>query len=235
MTSLAEQSWPEIAADDPPLLIVPVGSCEQHGPHLPLDTDTRIAVAIASAFASIFEATDNARAMVAPPIAIGASGEHAGFPGTLSVGNAVLEAMLVEIGRSADWSAGVVFVNGHGGNLGAVRAAVETLVGEGRRALGWSPRIRGDAHAGRSETSLLLAIAPSLVRLERAEIGNTGNIASLMPTLRSSGVAAVSANGVLGDPTGANAGEGTALLASCLADLTEAVATWRSLRPSRPS
>ena len=222
MTILADSTWPDVAAA-PPLLLVPVGSCEQHGPHLPLDTDTRIAVAVAEAFV----ASTDLRAVVTPSIAIGASGEHAGFPGTLSIGNAVLEALLTELGRSADWSAGLVFVNGHGGNVTAVRAAVDTLVTEHRRALAWWPNIRsGDAHAGRTETSLMLAIAPLLVRLDRFEIGNTEPIAALMPSLRSGGVIAVSGNGVLGDPTEASAANGAALLAGLVEDLADSVQAW---------
>ena len=66
----------------------------------------------------------------------------------------------------------------------------------------------GDAHAGRTETSLVLAIAPELVRLDRAEPGCPTPLAELLPALESGGVRAVSANGVLGDPAGASAGEG---------------------------
>ena len=111
---LGDATWSELDGRSPrPLLAVPVGSCEQHGPHLPLDTDTRIAVALAEGLVGSFEP---GQVMVTPPLTITASGEHAGFPGTLSVGAAVVEAMVVEIVRSADWSSGVVLVNGHGGN-----------------------------------------------------------------------------------------------------------------------
>ena len=73
----------------------------------------------------------------------------------------------------------------------------------------WSPRSPGgDAHAGRTETSLMLAIAPDAVRLELAEPGCTEPLESLLPRLRAEGVRPVSANGVLGDPTGASADEG---------------------------
>ena len=79
---LAELSWPDVP--EPSVLVVPLGSCEQHGPHLPLDTDTRIADALV---ASLVERVGvDQRLVVGPTIGIGASGEHASFPGTLSIG-----------------------------------------------------------------------------------------------------------------------------------------------------
>jgi creatinine amidohydrolase len=215
---LAGRTWTDVAAARPALLVVPLGSVEQHGPHLPLDTDTRIAAALARRLAEA-----RPEVVVAPPVAYGASGEHQQFPGTLSIGTAALTAVLVELGRSADGFAAVLFVNGHGGNADAVRAAVARLRAEGRRASAWSPSVPGgDAHAGRTETSLLLALDPACVRPDRAEAGATAPLAELLPELRRGGVAAVSANGVLGDPRPAAAGEGAALLEQLVADLVVA-------------
>ena len=83
----------------------------------------------------------------------------------------------------------------------------------------------GDAHAGRTETSLLLAIEPEAVRLHLAEPGRTEPIATLLPRLRAEGVRPVSSNGVLGDPTGAGAEEGQALLDALVGDLAAAVSS----------
>jgi mycofactocin system creatininase family protein len=216
---LGRRTWTDLAPDGPPVLLVPLGSVEQHGPHLPLDTDTRIAVALAHGLAE--RRTD---VVVAPAVAYGASGEHAGFPGTLSIGTEALTSMLVELGRSADAFAAIVLVNGHGGNAEAVRDAVSTLVDDGRTASAWSPSIPGgDAHAGRTETSLLLAIDPDVVRLERAEPGEDAPLREIMSRLMDGGVAAVSPNGVLGDPRGASADEGTALLGELVRQLGAAV------------
>lgn len=222
---LGEWTWPELHhRRRRPLLAVPVGSCEQHGPHLPLDTDTRIAEALARGLVASFEPGD---VVVAPSLTITASGEHAGFPGTLSIGSAVMEQVLVELVRSADWSSGVVLVNGHGGNAGAVQRAVATLQHEQRRVLAWWPRVPdGDAHAGHVETSLLLAIAPEQVRVDRAEAGPTTPLARLADRLRAEGVRAVSPNGVLGDPDGANAAHGRSLLTRLTIDLVAAVDEW---------
>jgi creatinine amidohydrolase len=155
----------------------------------------------------------------------------------LSVGAEVLEHLVVELVRSADAFAGVVLVSGHGGNLQPLAAAVATLVAEGRRALAWSPRFHhrdfdhgdfdhGDAHAGRTETSLMLALRADAVAMANAEPGNVRPIGELMPTLRRDGIAAVSPNGVLGDPAGATRGEGAALLEILAADLADAVQSW---------
>jgi mycofactocin system creatininase family protein len=165
--------------------------------------------------------------VVAPSLAVTASGEHAGFAGTLSLGTDVMTGVLVELVRSADWSAGVVLVNGHGGNRDAVERAAAVLTGEGRDVMTWWPDVPGgDAHAGRTETSLVLAIGPSLVRENRAETGATEPLAELAPRLRTEGVRAVSPNGVLGDPTGATQSEGHELLDMLGDQLAAAVDAW---------
>jgi len=218
------------------VIVVPVGSCEQHGPHLPLDTDTRIANALASALVQMVPSLDGVGLLVAPALSITASGEHAGFPGTLSIGTAALTSVLVELVRSADWAAGVVLVNGHGGNRDAVRAAVAQSTHEGRRLLTWSPSVPGgDAHAGRTETSLLLAIDPTSVRSGSAVAGHTGPLREVMSTLRTVGVRAISPNGVLGDPTGSSAAEGRALFDRLSGDLAAAVHSWWAARPTGAS
>ncbi|QVQ53890.1 mycofactocin biosynthesis peptidyl-dipeptidase MftE [Spiractinospora alimapuensis] len=223
MTELANLSWPDV--DQRPsdtVLVVPVGSTEQHGPHLPLSTDTDIAEALCQRLAAT--ATD---VLVAPPVAYGASGEHAGFPGTLSIGTEALTVLLVELGRSAtETFRRLLLVSAHGGNAAAVARATETLRSESRDVLSWSPRWRGDAHAGRVETSLQLALAPERVATDHAHPGALDPIADLMPTLRAHGVRAVSPNGVLGDPTEASAAEGERVLARLAEDLTSFVAQW---------
>ena len=202
---------------------MPVGATEQHGPHLPIGTDTTVATALADRLAR-----QRHDVVVAPALPYGSSGEHAGFAGTLSIGGPTTTAVLVELVRSADAFRGVVLVCAHGGNAEAVRRAVDTLEGDGRGVLAWSPSIPdGDAHAGRTETSLLLALRPGDVRADAAGAGDRRPLDELLPALRAGGVAAVSANGVLGDPTGASAGEGDDLLAALTSRLVAAVdARW---------
>lgn len=218
--TLGTLTWPEAGERNNSLLAVPIGSTEQHGPHLPLDTDARIAAALASALAH-----RRSDVIVAPVIAYGASEEHAGFPGTLSIGATVLERLIVELVRSAAHTfSGVVLISGHGGNCEPVHRAVDSLCGEGHRAMAWFPRYSdGDAHAGRIETSIMLALAPHLVKLELAAAGNTMPLLDLIHLLRRDGVRAHSENGVIGDPTGASALEGQLILRRLSEDLYSAV------------
>lgn len=198
-------------------MLVPIGSIEQHGPHLPLGTDSVIARAVAERVAARLPG----QVLVAPAIAFGSSGEHAGFPGTVSIGRQALHAVVVESVRSlALWAARVVFVNGHGGNLATLAAAIGQLRAEGHE-VAWVPCgvAGGDAHAGRTETSLMLHLAPADVLLERAAPGTTRPIAELMPELRAGGVRAVSPTGVLGDPGGASAEEGARMLEALVAEV----------------
>jgi len=227
---LAELTWPEVPERS--LLVVPLGSCEQHGPHLPFDTDLRIAEALADALAGRRDDV-----VIAPSLTIGASGEHQSFPGTLSIGNEALEQVVVELVRSALPPQGsadphpfdaVLFVNGHGGNVAAVARALALLTSEGRQVDVWHPQVPGgDSHAGRTETSLLLHLDPSCVRTDRLEPGSTARWREIGPTVMAEGLAAVTPNGILGDPTGATADEGAATFAALVEDLCTTVASRR--------
>lgn len=212
-------------ADMPAVLLLPLGSVEQHGPHLPLDTDMRIATAVARAAAARLQPALSV--VVAPALAYGSSGEHAGFAGTLSIGNAALELVLVELGRSVGPEfCHMLLVNGHGGNQQPVSRAIARLRQESRSVSAWSPRLAGsDAHAGYTETSLLLALAPEVVHMDRAVVGDARPLQEVMPLLRSGGVAAVSPNGVLGDPTTADAAAGAQLFELLVEQLRAAVVT----------
>jgi mycofactocin precursor peptide peptidase len=221
VTALADLTSPEVArfGRTGRVLVVPLGATEQHGPHLPVSTDTDIAVALAERLAR-----QSPDVVVAMPVAFGASGEHQDFPGTLSIGQEAVELLLVELGRSADASfSRTLIISAHGGNAEPVVRAVRRLREEGRDVRAFAPRWKGDAHAGRTETSVMLALAPERVRLENAEPGNTTPIAEFMPRLRQEGLRAVTPNGVLGDPAGASAEEGEELLRRAVDDLVALV------------
>ncbi|MCU1477101.1 MAG: mftE [Subtercola sp.] len=261
VTLVARAAWPAISRGA--TVLVPTGSTEQHGPHLPFETDSVIAGAVAAAAAEHLAAvrlasersgavrSDSERVghvLVAPTVTYGASGEHQAFAGTMSIGQDALRMLLVELVRSlSTWAGRVVFVNGHGGNVASLASAVRQLRDEGHNAA-WVPcagrpgaaseraadrrttdarttdarttdartadyprDYAPDAHAGRTETSLMLHLAPADVALDRLEPGNTEPLSLLMRDLSEGGVAAVSPNGILGDPRGATAAEGEAL------------------------
>lgn len=223
---LASARWPELAGREVSL-VVPMGAVEQHGPHLPVDTDVRIAEAVARRALAGLDSTDGY--LLAPSLPYGASGEHEGFPGTVSIGTEALTTLLIEYGRSAcRWAKRLVFVNAHGGNASALLTAVRRLRYEGRD-VAWYPCAfpAADAHAGRTETAVLLTITPEDVRMEDAEAGETRPIAELLDRLRTDGVAGVSANGVLGDPRGAQAATGEAELTAVAAGLGSALTSWQ--------
>jgi creatinine amidohydrolase len=226
---LADLAWPELEARNrqgrATVLAVPLGATEQHGPHLPLSTDTDIAVALCEALADVRDDL-----VVAPALAYGSSGEHEGFAGTLSIGQEALELVVVELVRSAMRTFdAVLLVSTHGGNLECVIRATARLRGEGHDIELFAPVTGGDAHAGRTETSLMLALAPAQVRMGVAVPGDTRPMAELLPLLKASGVRSVSASGILGDPIGAGAAEGEALIARLSDQLLAFVAHWRDL------
>ncbi|MFL0712105.1 MULTISPECIES: mycofactocin biosynthesis peptidyl-dipeptidase MftE [Microcella] len=207
MTRLDEAAWPSVPME--PLLLVPLGSTEQHGPHLPFSVDTDIAAAVAR------EAAERLGAVVAPALAYGSSGEHQGFAGTLSIGQDALRLLLVELVRSArTWAARVVLIAGHGGNAPVLWEVVPTLRAEGHE-VAWlglgAPN--GDAHAGLTETSLMLHLDPARVGAFDNVVGATEPISDLLPHLREGRLREVTPNGVLGDPRAATAAEGETLLA----------------------
>jgi mycofactocin system creatininase family protein len=223
MALLAELPSPQVARGG--LLVVPFGATEQHGPHLPLSTDTVIARALARSL-------DGPGVSIAPALAYGASGEHQAFPGTMSIGARALESVIVELVRSAtETFSRVLLLNAHGGNAVPLTRAVAGLRGEGRDVRAWSPAAawNGDAHAGHVETSLMLALSPQAVLVDRAVAGNRAKLSEIIDELTRRGVRAVSENGVLGDPTTASAREGERLLAQARGALRAFVTEWPDL------
>jgi creatinine amidohydrolase len=250
MTGLDAMSWPAV----PPhaTVLLPIGSTEQHGPHLPFDTDAVIARRVASAVADRMR-TAGSPVVVAPVLAYGASGEHQSFAGTISIGHEALRFVVIELVRSlSTWAERIVLVNGHGGNVPTLASAVPQLRAEQHR-VAWLPcappaiadanagapppaaarvgaslpaadaRVgaslpAADAHAGRTETSVMLHLAPDTVALPLPGAGNTAPMAVLLPLMAAGGVSAVSPNGILGDPSGATATEGAALFDAMVTD-----------------
>ncbi len=231
MRSLSSTTSPDAAALADRVLVVPLGATEQHGPHLPLTTDSDIAALLAGRLAD--ERDD---VVVAPTLPYGASGEHQAFPGTLSIGAEATEHVLVELCRSATCTWGrVLLLCAHGGNAEALRGAVTRLRGEGRDVRAWAPAWDGDAHAGHVETSVMLAGAPERVDGDRAVRGTTEPVEHLLPRMRAGGVAEVSPSGVLGDATSADAADGERLVGEALDALVGLLDGWLPAARTEPT
>jgi len=166
------------------LTVLPVGSTEQHGPHLAAGTDALIASAIAERAAAV--ATRPETILLAPTLAYGASDHHLPFGGTLSLGVDTFELVLADLLSSAA-AAGVrrVFVlNAHGGNAAACAVAVAEASREHGLIAGTAligSLVDGSGHAGRFETSVVLALDPALVRMERAAPSPGGPVRTRPP------------------------------------------------------
>ena len=206
----------------PPIVLLALGSCEQHGAHLPFDTDTVIIESVVDAAIRSVD-PENTQFSVVPTIGVTASDEHNGFAGTLSIGTNALSDAVVSIARSASWARGICIVNGHGGNSDALKLVHSALDYENIRHSIWSlPYYEGaDMHAGHTETSLMLHLAPDTVRMDLAEVGAVGDSEMLIERMRAGGIKEVSSNGVVGDPTNATAAHGATMLSFYADHLTK--------------
>jgi creatinine amidohydrolase len=238
-------TWPEVAqavAAGCTTVILPLGSTEQHGPHLPLGTDTRRAEALAERLA------ERLLLLVAPALPVGCSDEHSGFAGLLSLEAETLAAVIVDCARRlVGWGVQrLVVLSAHGGNVRALALAEARLRLELPELQVWIPdpvTICGDGvaaaaaadgiplaavglHAGEGETSELLHLCPEHVRMDRAEPGHTGDPEAALERLIAAGTRAVSINGVVGDPTRADAGRGQRYLDMQTANYGTALAAW---------
>jgi mycofactocin system creatininase family protein len=243
-----ELTWPEAERrlQEVDTALLPVGSVEQHGPHLPLGTDAFDAGYLADRIA---EACSDPKPLVLPVIPYGVSYEHDEFKGTISISNNALSHMVYEIGMRAARNGikKLVIVNGHGGNLPALSFAAQMITRDARifacvdtgetsdvdvYAIIETPN---DIHAGEIETSTSLAVRPHLVRMERAtkripsfssrylNFTSRRNIPWYVYTKR------ISQNGVIGDPTKASAKKGEKIWQIMIAHLVALVEDLKSM------
>jgi creatinine amidohydrolase len=222
---LEEMSWPEVAelVKRKKMVLVPVGSIEQHGPHLPLNCDLTAAAEVSMRVAR------KIGAVVAPPILPGVSTHHMPFPGTITLSPSTFIKVVKEYcaSISSHGFMDIVLVNGHGGNsasltIASAEARVELSPARVYHVNWWEfiPRDLGTAmsyevgyHANGPETSWMLALRPKLVKMSLAKrempraaesVRASFNLyASTFETFKD-----VTKSGVLGDPTGASAEEG---------------------------
>ncbi len=248
---LAHLSWPDIAALDKEqgVVILPVGAVEQHGPHLPILTDTLLASTMVEAMLPLL--ADDVAAWALPPLPYSKSNEHINFPGTISLSASTLVAVLHDIAASVA-RAGfrrLAFVNGHGGNIALLEMAARDIrVATGLMVFSIQPGFQGDPpfpisdeerrlglHGGELETSMILAVDPLLVDMSRAvkhfaQFPNTGTPLFFVGRAATAWLADDwSESGVFGDATIATVEKGEALIdhaAQKLAALVEVMSTF---------
>lgn len=201
--------------------VLPVGSLEQHGEHLPLTTDTFVAGIIAADIARRYDL------FLLPPVTFGCSHEHAALGATVSIRARTLYDVVNDIAESLQVSGvhALAVVNGHGGNYvlsNVVQEANErqrrmTLFPSradwdlARLAAGMETAGHDDMHAGELETSLLLHAAPELVR---ASFETADHDAPHRPLLSILGIGGYTDSGVIGRPSLGSADKGKLLLES---------------------
>jgi creatinine amidohydrolase len=238
---LDKLTWPEVQSElrsGRTAVVIAFGATEQHGHHLPLATDALLGDHFAR------ELAERLDAFLAPTVRVGCSSHHLAFAGTLSIAEETFGAMVADLVSSlvGGGFARIVLLPTHGGNFAPLAAAVESLPREHRERvaaitdLGVFLRIaqlgheefgvplsEGGLHAGEWETSMLLAIHPEMVHMDRAEAGYVGDPEEAIGSLFSAGVDSISENGAIGDPTRAAVEHGRRYWTAALDLAVEAV------------
>ena len=245
-----EMTWPQIreTAAAPVVAVVPIATIEDHGPHLPVDTDLRLCNAVCEAAV----ARAAGRAVLVPAINHGYSPHHMDFPGAITIGAHTLIDYGVDVCRSLAHHGftKLLIVNGHGSNTpfidiiarltvvetNVLAAAVNYWAAPGVReaaeSLRESERIGGMNHACEFETSLYLAIRPDLVDMTKAahELSHrpsknywTDLIGGDGPLVMMEHWSALTETGVMGDPTKATAEKGRVLLEAAANGIVELI------------
>ncbi|MFC8715213.1 creatininase family protein [Streptomyces sp. NPDC057197] len=231
----------ELAAEDA-VVLLPVGSTEQHGPHLPTGVDDLLAAEVCRRTAHL--AAAHTRVVVAPSLWAGLAEHHVAFGGTFTLSLPTYHALLRDLCRSvlrAGFSR-ILIVNGHGGNMSALNALTNELTvelgtpiafanyfGAGRDVVRDTLETQdGLMHACEGETSMMMAAHPELVRTEHldAALGPAIQLPaeSTEPVYRFVSFDRITESGAAGDARTASAEKGERMLAGCAAALADAIA-----------
>ena len=255
-----EMTWPEIkeAADAERLAVVPIATIEDHGLHLPVDTDVRLCAAVCEE--AVSRAAD--RAVLVPPINHGYSPHHMDFPGAITIGAETLIRYGVDVCKSLAHHGfkRILIVNGHGSNTpfidiiarltvvetGALAAAVNYWAAPGVREvaenLRESEKIGGMNHACEFETSIYLTLRPDIVDMSKAvhELSHrptknywTDLIGGDGPLVMMEPWSSLTETGVMGDPTKATAEKGRKLLDAAASGIVELIDEMRRREPAK--
>jgi creatinine amidohydrolase/Fe(II)-dependent formamide hydrolase-like protein len=231
-------------------LLIPAGALEQHGPHLPLATDSIIAEAIAE---RVSERVGDL--LTAPCLPVGCSDHHLSFPGTASLPRQVASKYLASMTRTLlghGFRTAYLF-SAHAGNIPALNEVVELLAEQGvinvvavqdwpgqRQALhDWAGDELGlsaervGSHAGHFETSIMLHLRPELVDMSAAPEGFIGSSQQASETMNRRGMEAVSEVGVIGDPRSATASAGEGYLEVLVSSVAGFIEEHRTVRAGK--
>ncbi|MEM2195402.1 MAG: creatininase family protein [Candidatus Methanomethylicia archaeon] len=251
---LSEMTWLEIQErlKRTDIVLVPVGSIEQHGLHLPLDTDILYAFEVAKRAAEAV--ANDVACVVAPPICFGYSEHHIDFPGTISLRPETLLSLVFDVCRSLIHHGfkKIVIVNGHGGNIPILNIVARRVKDELKGLVivfsYWSlateavKKIResepgGIAHACEFETSLALTLRPELINKDmiRREIPKSRLSYERIDLFTESKISIpwntreISQTGVIGDPTKATKEKGEIILNTIIQELTKFLRELKSI------
>ena len=232
MLDSARASWQEIDAARGLIALLPVGALEQHGPHLPLDTDTVLATGVARRIA------DRIGGWLLPAIGYGEAWSAEGWPGTISLSADTLRRSIEDIahGMKRIGVAGVVTVNGHFGNRAPIAAAHYPLPAlhldypgleeAAAEFCASAPAGPGFYHADEVETSMMLALAPEAVRMERA-VAEYPVFPADFGT-RPMQLREFNSSGVFGDPRAATVATGEKIIDRIVRDSLSLIESWRA-------
>jgi creatinine amidohydrolase len=219
-------TWPEVKEQiesGRDTIVICFGAVEQHGHHLPLGTDSILGDELGRLLAERLDA------FRAPTVPMGCSRHHLAFPGTMSLEEETFQGIVADVVRG--WARHgfkrIVLLPTHGGNFQPLGAALERLGPiEGVKVIGISdltvlvgatlglgaelsiPSSEGGLHGGQWETSMMLALKPELVQMDRAVPGYTGDPQAGLQRFLEQGADALSETGVTGDPRRASADHG---------------------------
>ncbi|MFP4217390.1 MAG: creatininase family protein [Salinarchaeum sp.] len=245
---LPDETWPDLQSyfDTESIAVVPLGSTEQHGPHLPEGTDHFIAEAFAR------EVADRLDILCTPPVRIGVSPHHRQFPGTMWVDPPAFRAYVESFARNLAYHGidRIVFVNAHGGNVEHLREvgrrlrddevlyAIEWMWNESIPDLVDNLFAHNGPHGGPKETAMIQYLAGELVAEDRIEDARDGGLVNWQTdeSVRRHGARVFydsidnTDNGVLGDQTDATAAKGERMFEAAADQLT-ALCEWLDAQP----
>jgi len=243
-----ELNWPQAQAllKKVDIALLPVGAIEQHGPHLPLDTDSFDADYLARRVA---ETCSDPRPLVLPLVPYGVSYHHEDFSGTVSISNETLSQLVYDIGMAAAGNGirKLVIINGHGGNDPALNFAAQMInrdagifvcVDTGETSdidIEAIVQTANDVHAGEIETSTALAVRPELVHMDLAASSVPEFSSNYLDFSSKRGInwyahtQHISTTGVMGDPSKASAAKGERIWTAMIAHLVSFVEDLKQL------